>query len=128
MRIDDRWFRRVTENFLVMRRMMLAYRSLLKTHQQLLNKYKALSDAEKNILKPAITIIEEQMEEMARQIAVEANRRYPAYNRLVDGLGIGGNISAMEALAELIVYLDPSKGWRKTKNLLGHYLDINAKG
>jgi hypothetical protein len=127
MRIDDRWFRRVTENFLVMRRMILAYRSLLKTHQQLINKYKALSEVERNILRPAITIIEEQMDEMARQIAVEAGVRYPAYNRLVDELGISGNISAMEALAELIVYLEPSKGWRKTKNLVGLFKPIRGR-
>jgi hypothetical protein len=37
--------------------MMLAYRSLMKTPQQLLNKYKALSGAERSILKPAITIL-----------------------------------------------------------------------
>jgi hypothetical protein len=41
MSIEERWFRRVTEDFLlVMRRMILAYRSLLKTRQQLLNKYR----------------------------------------------------------------------------------------
>jgi len=33
----------------------------------------------------------------------------------------------MEALAELLVYLDPSKGWRKTKNLLGLFKPIHAK-
>jgi len=127
MRIGDRWFRRVTEEFLLMRRMILAYRSLLKTHQQLLNKYKALSEAERNVLRPAITIIEEQMDTLARQIAVEAGVRYPAYNRLVDGLGISGRISAMEALAELIVYLEPSKGWRKTKNLVGLFKPIRGR-
>jgi len=41
MTIGERWFRRVTEDFLVMRRMITAYRSLLKTHQQLLNKSKS---------------------------------------------------------------------------------------
>jgi hypothetical protein len=46
MSIEERWFRRVTEDFLVMRRMILAYRSLLRTRKQLLNKYKALSEAE----------------------------------------------------------------------------------
>jgi len=127
MRIDDRWFRKVTEDFLVMRRMILAYRSLLRTHQQLLNKYKALSDAERNVLKPAIIIIEEQMDTLARQIAVEAGKRYPAYNRIVDELGISGNITAMEALAELIVYLEPSKGWRKTKNLVGLFKPIHGR-
>jgi hypothetical protein len=107
--------------------MILAYRSLMKTHQQLINKYKALSEAERNILRPAINSLEEQMDEMARQITVEAGKRYPAYNRLVDELGIGGRIDAMEALAELVVYLDPSKGWRKTRNLVGLFKPIHGR-
>jgi DNA-binding MurR/RpiR family transcriptional regulator len=57
-----------------------------------MNKYRALSDAERRVLKPAISSIEKQLEEMVRMIAVEAGKRYPAYNRLVDGLGIRGNI------------------------------------
>jgi hypothetical protein len=110
-----------------MRRMILAYRSLLKTHQQLLNKYRALSDAEKEVLKPAISSIERQILEMARMIAVEAGKRYPVYNRLVDELGVRGNIKAQEALAELITYLDPSKGFRKTRNLLGLFKPIRGR-
>jgi hypothetical protein len=47
MSIEERWFRRVTEDFLVLRRMILAYRSLLKTHQQLVNKAKSLSESER---------------------------------------------------------------------------------
>jgi hypothetical protein len=127
MSIEERWFRRVTEDFLVMRRMILAYRSLSKTHQQLLNKYRALSEAEKEVLKLTIKSLEVQMEEMARMIAVEAGKRYPAYNRLVDGLGIRGNIKAQEALAELITYLDPSKGFRKTRNLPGLFKPIRGR-
>jgi hypothetical protein len=50
MSVEERWFRRVTEDFLVMRRMILAYRSLMKTHQQLLNKYRALSEASNKVL------------------------------------------------------------------------------
>jgi hypothetical protein len=46
MNIEERWFRRVTEDFIVMRRMILAYRSLLKTHQQLVNKAKSLSESD----------------------------------------------------------------------------------
>jgi hypothetical protein len=124
--IEERWFRRVTENFLVMRRMILAHRSLLKTHQQLLNKYRALSETEKGVLKPAISYIEKQMEGVARMIVEEAGKRYPAYNRLVDELGIRGNIKAQEALAELIAYLDPSKGFRQTSNLLGLFKPIRG--
>jgi hypothetical protein len=58
MSIEERWFRSVTEDFLVMRRMILAHRSLSKTHQQLMNKYRALSDVEREVLKPAISSIE----------------------------------------------------------------------
>jgi hypothetical protein len=88
MSIEERWFRRVTEDFLVMRRMITAYRTMTRTHQQLLNKYKALSEAEKEVLRPVIKSLEVQMEEMARRIAEEAGRRLPAYNRLVEALGI----------------------------------------
>jgi hypothetical protein len=49
MNIEERWLRRVTGDFLVMRRMILAHRSLSKTHQQLLNKYKALSEASNKV-------------------------------------------------------------------------------
>ncbi len=104
--------------FLVMRRMILAYRSLSKTHQQLLNKYRALSEVEKEVLKPAISSIERQMLEMARMIAEEAGKRYPVYNRLVGLLGIDGNPSALEALAEVLV-LPEWASWRRTKNYFG---------
>jgi hypothetical protein len=67
------------------------------------------------------------MEEVARMIVEEAGKRYQAYNRLVDGLGIRGNIKAQEALAELIAYLDPSKGFRKTRNLLGLFEPIRGR-
>jgi hypothetical protein len=126
MNIEEKWFRRVTEDFLVMRRMILAHRSLMKTYIQLVNKAKALSESERITLKPAISSVEKQLEEMARMIAEEAGKRYPAYNRLVDGLGIRGNIKAQEALAELITYLDPSKGFRKTRNLLGLFKPIRG--
>jgi hypothetical protein len=33
MSIEEGWFRGVTEDFLVMRRMVLAYMSLMRTHQ-----------------------------------------------------------------------------------------------
>jgi hypothetical protein len=117
MKIEERWFRRVTEDFLAMRRMITAYRTMTRTHQQLLNKYRALSEAEREVLRLVIKSLEVQMEEMARMIAEETGKRYPVYNRLVDALGVGGNFVAMEALAELITHLDPSKGFRKTGNL-----------
>jgi hypothetical protein len=127
MKIGERWFRRVTGDFLVMRRMVLVYKPLMKTHQQLMNRYRALSEAEREVLRPVIKSLEVQMEEVARMIVEEAGKRYQAYNRLVDGLGIRGNIKAQEALAELITYLDPSKGFRKTRNLLGLFKPIRGR-
>jgi hypothetical protein len=102
MSIEERCFRRVTADFLVMRRMILAHRILSKTHQQLMNKYKALSEVERVMLKPATSSIEKQLGEMARMIAVEAGKRYPAYNVLVEALGVS-DPSALEALAEVLL-------------------------
>jgi len=96
----------------------LAYRSLLKTHQQLLNKYRALSESEREVLKPAISSIEKQLGEMAGMIVGEAGKRYPSYDRLVGLLGIDGNPSALEALAEVLV-LPEWASWRRTKNYFG---------
>jgi hypothetical protein len=55
---------------------------------------------------------------MARMIAGEAGKRYPVYNRLVGLLGIDGNPSALEALAEVLV-LPEWASWRRTKNYFG---------
>jgi hypothetical protein len=129
MSIEERCFRRVTEDFLVLRRMILAHRSLMKTHQQLLNKYKALSEAEREVLKPAISSIEKQMEEMARQIAGEAGKRYPAYNVILEGLGIDGSLAGREALAELLVYADfVDSSLRVLERLLGLSKPIRLSG
>jgi hypothetical protein len=49
--------------------MILAYRSLMKTYIRLVNKAKALSGRERITLKPAISSIEKQLEEVARMIA-----------------------------------------------------------
>jgi hypothetical protein len=118
MSIEEGWFRRVTEDFLVMRRMILAYRSLMRTHQQLLNKYRALSDAERVVLKPAVSSMEKQLEEVARQIAEEAGKRYLAYNGLVEVLGVGGRSSALESLVEVFTYAEWSS-WRRVRDYFG---------
>ena len=64
------------------------------------------------------------MEEVARMIVEEAGKRYQAYNRLVDGLGIRGNI---KALAELIPYLGQPMGLRKMINLLGLFRPVRGR-
>jgi hypothetical protein len=117
--LEERWFRKLSEDFLTMRRMISAYRSLQRTHQQLENKCKSLSEAEKHTLKPAIKALENQMNEMAKQIAEEAGRRYQAYNKLVEEFGIDGSLQAMEALAELMTYIDLTYSWTKIRNYLG---------
>jgi hypothetical protein len=67
------------------------------------------------------------MVEVARMIAEEAGKRYPAYNWLVDGLGVHGNIKALEALAELIPYLGQPMGLRKMINLLGLFRPVRGR-
>jgi hypothetical protein len=107
--------------------MILAHRSLLKTHQQLLNKYKALSDVEREVLKPAISSIEKQMEEMAKKIDEEAGRRYPTYNVILEGLGINDGLAGREALAELLTYADfVDSSLRGLKRLMGLYRPIKS--
>jgi hypothetical protein len=86
-----------------------------------------LSEAEREVLRLVIKSLEVQMEEVARMIAEEAGKRYQAYNRLVGEMGIRGYVGAMEALAELIEYLDPSKGFSKTRNLLGLFKPIRGR-
>jgi hypothetical protein len=99
----------------------------LKTHQQLENKRKAVSEDERNILKTAIKSLEELMIVMASKIVQEAGRRYPAYNKMVGELEIGNNVSAMEALAELIPYLEYPMGYIKLCNLLGLFKPIRGR-
>jgi len=59
------------------------------------------------------------METLAKQIAEEAGRRYPAYNVLVDVLGIAGNPPALEALAEVL--LPEWRSWMRIRAYFGAY-------
>jgi hypothetical protein len=127
MSIEEQRFRKLSEDFLTMRRLIAVYRSLLKIHQQLENKRKAVSENEKNILKTVIKALDEQMGVIAKQIAEEADRRYPAYKRLVEELDIAGDITAMEALAELMPYLDYPMGFIKLCNLFGLFKPIRGR-
>ncbi len=125
MTIEDKWFRRVSEDFLFIRRLIVVYRTLLKTHQQLLNRHKALPD---HSLKPLIEIIERQMGEVAAKIAEEAGRRFQAYNKLVEELGIRDSPAAMEAVAELVAYIDfANSPLRGLKKLLGLYKPVRSR-
>ena len=67
------------------------------------------------------------MGKLAERIAEEAGKRYPAYNKLVEGLGIRGNAGAMEALAEIITYIDANRGFVKTARLFGLFKPIRGR-
>jgi hypothetical protein len=58
------------------------------------------------------------MDVMASKIAEEAGRRCPAYDKVVEVLGIQGNPSALEALTEVLIYPEWSS-WRRTRNYFG---------
>ena len=77
-----------------------------------------MSDAERVVLKPAISSMEKQLEEVARMIAGEAGKRYLAYNGLVEVLGVGGRSSALESLVEVFTYAEWSS-WRRVRNYFG---------
>jgi hypothetical protein len=67
------------------------------------------------------------MVEMARMIVGEAGRRYPAYNVILEGLGINDGLAGREALAELLTYADfVNSSLRGLKRLLGLYKPIKS--
>ncbi|MEM4316422.1 MAG: hypothetical protein QXT66_08780 [Nitrososphaerota archaeon] len=123
MALGSKWFREVDEDFLVLRRLVSGYRGLVKSHVSLMNRMKALSGVGREVLKDVVKSLEEQMEAMASMIVSEAGKRIPAYNDVVKALGIEGDgyLLAREALAELMTYIDFSKGVRKVKDYLGLY-------
>ncbi|MEM2973499.1 MAG: hypothetical protein QXS50_05045 [Candidatus Caldarchaeum sp.] len=121
MALDPKWFREVDEDILVLRRLICAYRSLLKSRQSLSNKMKALSKVEKDVLKDAIETLEEKMNGMAEIIISEAGKRIPAYNEVAMVLGIEGenHLSVREALAEVMLHMQRSTSFRQLRKFFG---------
>ncbi|MEM1988172.1 MAG: hypothetical protein QW362_07260 [Candidatus Caldarchaeum sp.] len=121
MSIDSRWFREVDEDYLTMRKIIAAHRGLLRSRQSLTNRIRALNGLERNILKTALDCLEEQINAMASLIVDEAGKRIPAYNGLVRALDIDGDthLMAREALAEVMLHIDPHKNFIKTANFFG---------
>jgi hypothetical protein len=114
MSIEEQWFRKLSEDFLIMRRIISAYRGMLRTHQRLLNIGKATETGFKHTIKS----LEEEMDVIASKIAEEARRRCPAYNKVVEVLRIHGSPSALAALAEVLTYPE-WRSWRRTRNYFG---------
>jgi len=114
MSLEELWFRKLSEDFLIMRRMISVYRGILRTHQRLLNIGKATETGFRHIIKS----LEEEMDGIVSKIAEEAGRRCPAYNKVVEVLGIHGSPSALAALAEVLTYPE-WRSWRRTRNYFG---------
>jgi hypothetical protein len=114
MSIEEGWYRKLSEDFLVMRRLFSAYRGMLRMHQRLLNIGKATETGFKHIIKS----LEEEIDGIVSKIAEEAGRRCPAYNKVVEVLGIHGSPSALAALAEVLTYPE-WRSWRRTRNYFG---------
>jgi hypothetical protein len=114
MSIEEGWYRKLSEDFLVMRRLFSAYRGMLRMHQRLLNIGKATETGFKHIIKS----LEEEIDGIVSKIAEEAGRRCPAYNKVVEVLGIHGSPSALAALAEVLTYPEWCS-WRRTRNYFG---------
>ncbi|MEM0482496.1 MAG: hypothetical protein QXM16_06400 [Nitrososphaerota archaeon] len=129
MALDPKWYREVDENFLVMRRLITAFRNSQRIHIIIVNRARAMGDAERRILMKPIKTVEEAMMELASRIVDEAGRRIPAYNKVVETLGITGenHLLAREALAELMITIDFRKGVRSIKNYLGLYRPVKGK-
>lgn len=123
MAIDGRWFREVDDNFLVLRRVISSYRGLHKAQQRLTNVMKALDDDSGDLGKETVKFLENQKKDIAIIIVDETSKRIPAYTKAVEALAITGDnyLLAREALAELMTYVDFSKGIRKNLDYLGLY-------
>ncbi|MEM0481319.1 MAG: hypothetical protein QXM16_00300 [Nitrososphaerota archaeon] len=121
MALESKWFREVDEDFLVFRKLISGYRSLLKSYVSLTNRMKALNGSERDVLRVAVDVLEKQLNAMAKIIVDEAGRRIPAYDEVVDTLGIGGDyhLMAREALAEIMPYVERTRSFSRLKNFFG---------
>ncbi|BAJ49988.1 hypothetical protein CSUB_C0125 [Candidatus Caldarchaeum subterraneum] len=129
MAIEEKWFKKVDETYLIMRKKASTFRSLQKTLEQYKNRLEAASGDEREDLLDMVKITEKKLHRQAKRIVEEAERRYPAYSILVDELGISGenHILTQEALAEIMMYVDPRWGLRKTLNFFGLFKNTNKK-
>jgi len=121
MSIESKWFREVDEDFLVMRRKISAYRGLLKDRQSKLKRMKNLSDDEKEVYGETLVGEDMAIEKMAQLVVDEARKRIPYFGKIAEVLGINGDnhLKALEALAELMTYIDFSKGFNRVCRYVG---------
>ncbi|BAJ50974.1 hypothetical protein CSUB_C1122 [Candidatus Caldarchaeum subterraneum] len=129
MMVEERCFKAVDETYLIMREKASTFRSLQRTLQQYKNRLEAASEDEREDLLDMVKITEKKLHRQAKRIVEEAERRYPVYSILVDELRIYGDnhLLSQEALAEIMMYVNPRWGWRKTANFFGLFKNTNKK-
>jgi hypothetical protein len=127
MSIDEHWFKRTDEDFLAMRQLISDYRRLERDKQRLENQSKDAFN--KDSFKRLIDHIEEEQKTVAIPIIEEAEKRLPLFRIIAEELGITGDnhVLAREALAEVLMYIDPRWSWRKTVNFFGLFKSNNKK-
>jgi len=121
MSIESKWFREVDEDFLVLRRKISAYRGLLKDRESTIQRMRSLSNDEKWVYQEAVDDLDRQIEQMAQLVIDEARKRITYFDMVAEALGINGDnhVKALEALAELLTYIDFSKGINKICRYVG---------
>ncbi|MEM2042900.1 MAG: hypothetical protein QW410_06090 [Nitrososphaerota archaeon] len=121
MTIDDRWFQKVDENYLVIRRMASTLRCLMRTLQDYENRLQSISDDEREDLEDLIKTTKKKIERQAKRIVEEARKRYPVYDEVVEELGITdeNHLMGREALAELMPYIGRFTSYHKLRRFLG---------
>ncbi|BAJ50268.1 hypothetical protein CSUB_C0407 [Candidatus Caldarchaeum subterraneum] len=121
MNIEEKWFKRVDEDFLAMRQLISPFRRLERTKQRLENQYKDVPDVAKQSFKRLIDHIEEEKLVVARPIIEEAERRYPLFKLIAEELGLTGDshLLGRQALAELLTYVDFSRSFTDVRIYLG---------
>ncbi|MEM0482769.1 MAG: hypothetical protein QXM16_07800 [Nitrososphaerota archaeon] len=121
MGIESGLFIEIDVDFLVIRRLSAAFRSLLRTHSSLLNRAKALQGTERRILMRLVKTTEKAINVMARLIVTEAERRMPAYRKVVEDLRISGDnhLLTREALVEVLLYVNRSISYKQLRKFIG---------
>lgn len=129
MSLEKKWFREADVTFISMRLLISAYRGLMKTHQALANRAKSLDGVSRDIMMDGLKKLEELMSSLASVIVEKAYEKIPLYNKVVESLGISGDnfLSAREALAELMIYVNFTKGLCRVKNYCGLFGGKNKR-
>ncbi|GBC70678.1 hypothetical protein HRbin02_00446 [Candidatus Calditenuaceae archaeon HR02] len=123
MHIEDKWFRRVDEGFLIMRRKISVFRCMDRIKRRLENQLRAASQTEQEGLRRLLRQAEAEKEILAKMISEEAGERYPIFKEIAEELGITGDnhVLARASLAELLTYVDFSKSFGRVRGYLKLY-------